>query len=216
MYATVSEHNHELKNRLLLCLSLVAIFFFLTYQLTGAILAHLIPKGVTVIYTSPTDAMYVRTAVTLIFSLLLSIPLLFYHFVKFVYPEKSFNIFTYLKLLPPLAVFLSGFYFGVTYITPLILTRLLNDTFAEPFIELSKMINFTFTIGLIMGFAWVLPYITKALGVKNGILKHYRKMYVLAALLVTGVLSADPTPLTQLSLSVPLIISYEVATWFAK
>lgn len=211
MYATVNEHTRELKNRLLILFSVALIVFLFCFPLASTIVSDFIPKGVEVIYTSPTDALYVEALICLLLTIILIFPVFIYHITKFIEPNKRVNPHIFLRLLFPSILYGFGFILGAKYFTPLILTKLLVTSYATPMMELTNILWFTTTVGLCMGAVTTMPYIVWKFKIPSQLLRQYRRHIILVTLLVTGILSADPTIFTQLILSIPFIISYEIS-----
>lgn len=194
-------------------MSVVGGYTLLSFSVASELLKQILPSGVTIIYTSPTDYVYTKTMVALLISLVLSLPIIIYHGNRFLRPSTSVK---WDKVIAPSILFSVGFFFGVHYITPILLSTLLSTEVATPMLELDNILDFTLGIGVVFGLTFLLPYIIHKLGICRSTLSGYRQHIYLSTFILTGILTADPTPISQMALAVPFILSYEVSRVVAK
>lgn len=218
------EHLTELRNRIIkavlafiICSG--AIFFVadqLYYYLTE-------PLGVTkLVYIAPAEGFlsYLRLAVY--GGLVLSSPVVFYQFLRFVLPglysKERRVIFT---LIPGAFLLMcGGVAFGYFVVLPFALKYLLTfgSMRIEPMLSVHKYIGFVSTTLLILGCIFELPLVMVGL-TKLGIVtpKFLRKnrKYAIVVAVALGAVLTPPDIFTQLLMAGPLILLYEASIWIS-
>ncbi len=180
----------------------------------------LLPEGVSLIAHSWIEVLTVYIAIAIMIGVLVSSPLIAYEIYMYVNPALFPHERRYLIRFS--AAFLALSFFGGVYaykvllpITFLILHKLSSWTGALPFYSLKSF--YYFVVLSILGSAifFTLPIFLTFL-VKYGILevdtlKRNRSRVFLAILILTAIITPDPTPLTMMLLSIPFILLYELS-----
>jgi sec-independent protein translocase protein TatC len=157
--------------------------------------------------------------ISLITGLIVAFPYLFYEFWRFVKPALYQNerrhatgaVF-YITLL-----FLLGVLFGYFLIEPFSINFLYNYQVSEivkNIPTLASYISLVTSIVLVSGIMFELPvliYFLSRIGlITPKFLKHYRKHAIVVILLVAGIITPTPDMFTQLLVSIPMLILYEI------
>ncbi|MER3423389.1 MAG: hypothetical protein C4293_09355 [Nitrospiraceae bacterium] len=94
------------------------------------------------------------------------------------------------------------------------------DRELTPQLAVGTYIDFNVKFLLIFGFAFELPLVLTLLSrvgvVSPEVLARYRKHAIMAALIVSAVVTPDATLFTMLLMAVPLMILYELGIWGAR
>jgi len=73
---------------------------------------------------------------------------------------------------------------------------------------------------LLFSIVFELPLIVTYLSIKGFVssrtLKEKRKHVIVGIFILTAIITADPTPFSQILLSLPLVLLYEISIWFAS
>ncbi len=180
---------------------------------------------VKIIITSPATAITAGVQLSLLLATLVCLPLIFKEFYEFVAPGLYFHERQLLKnsMIAFTFLFLLGAaisYFVVVPITLGILTittnPLLNagETQLLMFFSLESILYLVFWGVFFTGVLYTLPallYLLVVLGILDAqYLVNNRKNVVLAILSVAAVITPDPTAVSMLIISVPLIVIYEI------
>ena len=208
------------------------------YPMLGMIVDHSVKRmieagsgrEVKIIITSPASVLSYAIQIALILATLASLPLIFYEFYMFVAPglyfherrllKNAIGAFTFLFILGA-----SIAYFFVLPITLGILTITTNPLLGQTeapvlmFFSLESIFYIVFWGTVLTGALYTLPaviYILVLLDVLDAeYLVQNRKFVILAILSLAAVITPDPTVVSMLIISVPLIAIYEITVQFA-
>lgn len=222
------DHLEELRWRLLKSIIAVVIFSFVSLPLSGRILdlltlpnQHLNPPP-KLIFLKPTGMLMVRLNVAIAAGIVLSLPVVFYQFWKFISPgllEKE-RRYVFPIVVMSTACFLLGVAFAYFVMIPFILPFLygLGTETIEPTINISNYIGFVTRIILVSGVIFELPvlslFLTRVGILTPAFLRKYRKYAIVLAFVLAAILT-PPDPLSQLLLAVPLILLFEISIWIS-
>lgn len=223
----LEEHLTEIRKRLIVVLVALGFLTFLTFPFTDSIISLLrqefIPEGTKIIVLSPMEFILMRLQLSIVFALLLSIPLIIYEAFAFMEPGLFPNerkVFT--RFIPAsLLLFIIGAsisYLFMIFFSINLLIGYVGDI-ATPMLVLKRFISFVSFMLLSFGLISQIPLIIY-LGIKSELisskdLKDKRK-YAYALLLILALtLAPDPTPVTPLVIMAFLILVYEISVFFA-
>jgi len=181
---------------------------------------QLLPKGTQLIAMSWVDTIAVYFLIAILIGVIITAPITAYEFYKFVNPalfphERAF-------LYPFMASFMTLFIGGVIYayyillpVTYRILLWFVYGAGILPLFSVMDFYQFTFLSMVGSGFFFTLPVII-VLMVKFGminadVLKKNRTKVFIGVLVLTAVITPDPTPLSMVLLSAPFIILYQIS-----
>jgi sec-independent protein translocase protein TatC len=229
MDESLISHFEELRSRLIRIVIVVlgvscAIFPFAN-QLLIRIQNDLLPEGVRLIIISPLEAVWAQIEVSLLVAFVITLPYIIYEVMKFLKPalkgsENSFLI----KTIPP-AMILFGIGAIFTYKTVLVMTLKFLIGYATssgvtPLLTLGDFISFALLMILTFGLLFELPLICCALAsldlIDSDTLTGNRKEAYIGILVIAGILTPDPTPFTQLIVTFPMILLFEVSVLLTK
>ena len=191
-------------------LKFLMVYPFITLVDRGSALSELI-------FLAPAEAFWVHLKISLISALLISLPILFHEFWKFVSPgllsrEKKYA-------LPFIATSSGLFFFGAAFcfvvVLPFAMKFLLTYKTAllTPMISVEKYMDFTLKFILAFGVVFELPLILVILTrigiVTPATLAKNRKYAILLAFVTAAVLTPTPDAFNQTLMAVPIILLYE-------
>lgn len=217
------EHLTELRSRLLKSIAVILIFSIGAYVFSERLLSYLtVPVG-DLVFLSPAEAFLTHIKVSVIFGILISLPIVFYQFWKFVLPalKKNEKKFFYILLPVSLLLFYAGIVFCFFVVLPLGIRFLLDfgGPELEPMISLGYYISFLLALLLPFGLIFELPLVLNLM-VKLRILSVERivsvRKYVIVLIFLVGAILTPPDIITQILLALPLIILFEASILIAK
>ncbi|HWG91131.1 MAG TPA: twin-arginine translocase subunit TatC [Candidatus Thermoplasmatota archaeon] len=176
-----------------------------------------IPEGVTLIVTGPGDAIMAQFEVTLMLAFIAATPVIAYEVGAFLAPALLENEKRYVvRIVPAVAgLFLLGAAFAFFFMVPFMMGTLYEfapTLGAVPFITADGLIGFTVWTTLLFGLCFELPVIMAALTafglVKPATWAQKWRHAVVAILILSGIVTPDPTIISQLVVSAPLLILY--------
>lgn len=210
-------HLEELRSRLIksLLAVLVAACFF--YAFIDRIFVVLIQPVGKVVFTSPTDAFVARVTLTLYGGVLLALPVIIYQVWRFVAAGLKDNERKYIFLLAPFSLlfFLAGGLFAYFIMIPISLRFLLSfsSDFIVPMITIKNYISFVGMMILAFGVVFELPlvlvFLTK-IGIVTPQFLAEKRRHAIVFILIVSALLTPPDAVTQIIMSVPLVVLYEI------
>jgi sec-independent protein translocase protein TatC len=244
--APLTEHLGELRNRLLISLGAVVIFFSISFYYSEFIFSILtaplhytlklslenpfisfVPSekpGIDLVFLAPAEALWMHIKIAFITAFIISSPLIFYETWRFISPgllEKERKhalpfVFTTTSL------FLIGALFCFVIVLPFAMNFLLNykTENLQPMISVGKYIDFCLKFILAFGAIFELPVVTvfaTRMGIVTpDVLAKNRKYAVLIAFVVAALLTPTPDAFNQTLMAVPIIILYEAGIWASR
>jgi sec-independent protein translocase protein TatC len=225
-----SAHLEELRKRLIICFIAIGIGFVLSYGFKEKLfevltypLIKVMHSGDKLIFTGLPEAFFTYLKVAFISGIILSTPVIFYQFWKFVAPglyDKEKRL-----LIPIVALstffFVGGAFFGYFIVFPFGFRFFLgfaSDTI-RPLPSMREYLSFSTKLLLAFGFVFELPLIITFFArmgiVSVDFLKTKRKYAILVIFTVSAILT-PPDVATQIMMAVPLMVLYEISIVGAK
>ncbi len=234
----LTEHLSELRRRILISIVAISVLFIGTFSYSEEIFRILsfplksefkiittspyikvIEKNATsLVFLAPAEAFWIHLKISFVTALIISMPLLFYHFWRFISPgllpreKKYFMPF----MLSATTLFLVGTLFCFLIVLPFAMTFLLGykTTDISPMISVGNYIDFCLKFILAFGLVFELPliivFLTKFGLVSPKILAKHRKYAVLFSFVVAAILTPTPDAFNQTLMAFPMIILFEV------
>ncbi|CAM2059845.1 Sec-independent protein translocase protein TatC [Desulfovibrionales bacterium] len=228
---TFVEHLSELRVNLVRCLVALLIGMFACYGYAPKLFAILqqplkavLPQQSTFIFTSLTEAFFVYMKVSLMASLFLTSPYLFYQLWHFIapglYPEER-------RFIIPVAIcsalfFVSGALFGYYLVFPFAFSFFMGfaTDIIKPMPSLDLYLNFCLKMLFAFGFVFELPifilFLVRFDLVTVDQLKQARRYFIVVAFIVAAVLTPGPDVISQMLMAFPMIFLYEVSIVVTK
>src|SRR6059036_3698334 len=224
--APLAVHIASIKRRLLIIVGTVAVAFALTFAYAADLIAWLKrPFADDLIFYGPTEALFASIKVSFLAGIVLSLPVIFYQSWKFIEPallprERRWAIPLFCLAA---GLFALGMVFCNLVILPLVIQFFVGfgmDRELMPQLAVGTYVDFNVKFLLIFGFAFELPMVLTLLSrvgvVSPELLSRYRKHAILAALIVSAIVTPDATLFTMLLMAIPLVILYEVGILGAR
>jgi sec-independent protein translocase protein TatC len=221
-----TAHLVELRDRLIKCVAAVGIGFALAYGFKEKLfemlclpLIRALQSGDKLIFTGLTEAFFTYMMVALMAGLILAAPVIIYQFWMFVAPGLYKK--ERMALLPAVMLstvfFVGGALFGYFFVFPVGFKFLLGfaSETIRPLPTMKEYLDFAVKMLLAFGLAFELP-IVLTLMARLGIvtaesLKKIRRYSIVMAFFLGAILTPGPDVVSQLMMSVPLVILYELS-----
>ena len=216
----LAGHLASIKRRLLVITATVTAAFALTFAFSADLIEWFRrPFPDELIFYGPTEALFASIKVSMLAGIVLSLPVILYQVWKFIAPallprEQRWAI--------PLFGLATGFFaLGLAFCNLVILPLAIQffvsfgmDREVTPQLAVGTYIDFNVKFLLIFGFAFELPLLLALLSragiVSPELLGAYRKHAIMAALILSAIVTPDATLFTMLLMAVPLILLYEI------
>lgn len=243
----LTEHLGELRKRIIISLiTLLAVFvvsfnysedifrlimFPLKYSMDFSVremyiqfVPHDKLQNTKLVFLGPAEAFWMNLKVSFVAGLILSLPVIFFQFWKFISPGLTQNEKKYLL---PFIFFATGlFLFGATFcffvVLPFamgfLLTYKIGD-FLMPMLSAGQYVDFCLKFILAFGAIFELPifiiFLTKMGIVTPKTLARNRKYAVLAAFVIAAILTPTPDAFNQILMAIPVMLLYEIGIWIS-
>lgn len=218
---TFLEHLEELRWRLLKTVSAIAATTLLAFVFHQSLVTWLLKPvgGIELIFTAPAEYFMVTLRVAFFAGLYLSLPVLLYQLIAFVAPglTSAERRWTFPMLAAAFLLFTGGALFSYFFLLPVALKFLLG--FAPqgiaPLLSIGNYLSFSASLVFATGLVFELPLVLFFLSlmglVTSAKLKHFRRYFLIIALIVAAVVTPSPDIFTQGILGMALMGLYELS-----
>lgn len=202
-----------------------ALYDSVASQLFRAVAADLVPANVQLVVTTPMDGFSAQFAWSLALGILLGMPIILWQLGGFFAPALQPRESRILRfaVIPSVLLFAAGALFAYLAVVPAALEALygFSDALgAAPLLEVGSFSTFVLGFLVGFGFAFQTPVVMVALS-RTGLVspKTWRKGWKQATvilLVAAGMLTPDPTVVSQLLLAGPLLALYALGALLAR
>ena len=199
-------------------------FYNVTAQLFRAMVAWMLPPGITLLNVGVADSVVVQMEIGLLLTVILGMPWIVHEAAAFLVPALRRNERTLLRQIgvPATALFAIGTAVGVFWLTPFTFRLLFLYVAAmglAPVLGVQSFVTFALLYSLAFGIVFELPvfiYALTRLGVVRAAAwrRHWRGA-VLASLLFGMIVTPDNSGITMLLIAAPMIALYFGGAFFA-
>lgn len=225
---TVLDHLGELRKSILISVAAVFIAamgcFFFNELLLQVVTYPVRSIGQNLIVTGVTEAFFVKLQLSFLAGFVISFPIVSWAVWRFVKPALYTHERRYIYVLFPATIIL--FAGGVTFAYFVVLPLVLNffvyiaGENLETMFKVDQYVSFVMSFVIPFGLTFELPvvtyFLTKLGVVKPQALSRNRKYALLIIVILGGVLSPGPDPISQVLMAGPVYILYEVSILVAK
>ncbi len=220
----LTHHLEELRWRIIFSVLWTLVFSALAYFYFDSILTWLAKPVGEFVFTSPTEAFFLRLKISLGVGVVVSFPFYLFQLWRFIEVALQWKERSLLVTVVPAASFL--FFVGIALslfvVAPIAVKFLLNfsSPHLRPMISLDAYISFLLWMMVGFGVFFQLPLVivvlTKAGVVNPHELGLYRKHVLVGILVVAAMLTPGPDIFSQLMLSAPSYILFEISLLIAR
>lgn len=218
------EHIEELRQRLIKVILCMIFFSVIAYFFSEQMVDFIVKPVGTVYFRQPTGAFMLRVKLAGFAGLVMSIPVILFHFWRFVIPGLYKRE---VKYLVPVTILGTLFFFGGAAFCFLGVIpnaiKFLQDFGTEtvkPLIDVSDYFSFVFWMCVAFGAVFQLPIVAYFLGriglIAASTLRRGRRFAVIAILIVAALITPTPDAFSMMLLAVPLYILYEVSIFVVQ
>jgi len=219
-------HIQTVKKRLIIIGATILVSLMIAFTFSADMVAWLNrPFPNQLVFYGPTEALFASIKVSFLAAVVVSLPVVFYQFWKFVEPallpkEQRWGIPLFLLAG---VLFTLGLIFCNLVILPLVIDFFVSfgmDRDITPQLSVGTYIDFNVKFLLTFGCAFELPLVLTILArvgvVSAPLLAKYRKHAILSALIISAILTPDATLFTMMLMAVPLMVLYEIGILGAR
>ncbi|MBW2964952.1 twin-arginine translocase subunit TatC [Candidatus Woesearchaeota archaeon] len=230
-YMSFWDHCAELKSRIKISAYTLIIGFFVFYWVTSYLLAELMDhflgsySNVQLIATDPMVGFITRIQFALILAVAITIPFFIYEMFLFINPalNKTHSRLFIRVSLSSMFLFVAGVAFVTFVLIPLMLKFFISYNAMmglTNFFAIDSFFKFVVITMFVGGVIFQVPLVillANQLGlVKKSTLSHSRKWVYLIILILSGIATPDHSIISQLALSIVIIMLFEGSLLFCK
>jgi len=225
---TLLEHLGAFRKAIIICVVAIGIAALICFsyseQLLNIVTLPLRAIDQRLIVTGVTEAFFVKLEISFLAGFILAFPIVAWaiwgFFKPALYPQER----KYIYILFPVTIilFAAGVLFSYFGILPLVLkffVYIAGENLQTMF-KVDQYVSFVMSFTIPFGLVFELPVITFFLAkmgvVKPEMLSKNRKYALLIIVILAGVLTPGPDPISQIMMAVPVYILYEVSIIVAK
>jgi len=176
-----------------------------------------------VVFTSPEEAFVAQLNLALLTGFILSLPFTLCQIWQFISLGLTLEEKKYIRLFGPcsLICFLAGVLFAYFVMIPVSLKFLLNfsSDFFVPMITVDRYISFVgtwiFASGVVFELPLALGFLAK-IGIATPEFLRQKRPYAIVGILIVSAIITPPDVVSQLLMSVPLILLYEIGIFVTR
>lgn len=222
------SHLEELRHTLIRCFIAIGIILPLTLFLAPTLLDILIKYlikdlPITLNFFSPMEIFILQLKTALLLDLLICFPYIAKQLWNFILPALYNHERRFIKsiVISSSTLFIIGVVFCLFFILPLIIQFGVSYATAEikALFGISNIVSLSLQLSVIFGIMFQFPLITYAL-IKANIITYNtvksKRPYIFTLILIISALLTPPDIISQLMLTLPTYILFELGLYFAK
>ena len=221
-------HLEALRTMLIRCfvalgVGLVPLFFAAPYVINLLIKVLIGENDVSFNYFSPMEVFILQIKVAVVLDFLCCFPYIARQIWRFILPALYDNERKFIKSMVFIssALFIIGVLFCVFFILPLIIS--FGISFSTPDIKamfgISNVISLSLWLGIVFGLMFQFPVVTYSL-IRSGMVSYQavksKRSYVFVAILIIAGILTPPDIVSQLMLTIPTYLLFELGLWMAR
>ena len=219
----LGEHLVALRKLLLqtvaaIGVAFLAVFYAAIDPLMNLITGPIVERGITVIYTEMSAALMTKLKVAFIAGVVVASPYVFWQIWSFIKPALYAHERRMFRLTFAATVFLFllgvAFCYVAVYFLAVDFFLVAGENLATPMLAIDKYVSFLFGFVLPFGLAFELPvalYLTTRMGLTNHKTLASKRKYVILAVVVIAAFLTPPDVVSQIMLSIPILLLYELS-----
>ncbi|MDD4170750.1 MAG: twin-arginine translocase subunit TatC [Syntrophomonas sp.] len=225
---TLLEHLGELRKSILISVAAIGIAAIICFAynefLLKIVTLPLRAINQELIVTGVTEAFFVKLQLSFLAGFIFAFPIVAWAMWRFfkpaLYPHERKYIFTLFPIT--IVLFAGGVLFAYFAILPLVLNFFvyIAGENLETMFKVDQYVSFVMSFVIPFGLVFELPvltfFLTKIGVIKPQMLSKNRKYAILVIVILAGVLTPGPDPISQIMMAVPVYFLYEVSVIVAK
>lgn len=225
---SIISHLEALRSTLIQCfvalgVGLIPLFFIAPYGMSWLIKIMLSDNQITLNYFSPMEVFILQIKIAVVLDILVCFPYIAKKIWDFILPALLENERRFIKsiVLSSSLLFILGVLFCLFFILPLVIN--FGMSFVTPEIKamfgISNIITIALWLSVVFGIMFQFPLITYAL-VRSGLVTcegvKDKRPYVFVGILFLSALLTPPDVVSQIMLTVPTYLLFEIGLYFSK
>ena len=220
-----AAHLLEKSRKTILWIILIVIAAASIVYVKANLLINILSKplnGIQLHFMTPSEGLMAKLRVSFLGGLIIALPVIIFLIIRASGPALTKKIKRLLIFaIVPLSIilFLSGMYFGYTFVLPTTIKFLMDsgDGFMKPILSANEYFSFIGSLLFCIGVIFELPLILIALSrigiINSEMLKKKRKMAILVSTVITALITPSSDAFTLIIVTLPILVLYEISIW---
>ena len=221
---TLVGHLSEIRRRIVISVVAVLVGTLVAYNYIDELMRCVIAPAGKLYFMSPAEGFFAYLKLSVFVGFMLTLPVVLWQVWAFVAPALTPGEKKWAIIMAPgaLILFFSGVAFSYLLVWPATVKFFLGfgSESLQPMLSLGQYLSFLLSFILPFGIIFNLPLGLLALAkmgiISSAFLAKQRKMMILVAFIMGGIITPTPDVFSQIMMAVPIIILYEASIWAVK
>jgi len=221
---TLIGHLGELRNRIIISIIAVAAGTSIAYYFIDELMRFVIEPAGKLYFMSPAEGFFAYLKLAVFAGLMLALPVVLWQIWAFIAPALTKSEAKWALIMVPGSVllFFTGMLFAYFVVWPAAVKFFLGfgSETLQPMLSLGQYLSFLLSFivpfGLIFNLPLGLLILAKMGIISSGFLARKRKIMILVAFIIGGIITPTPDVFSQTMMAVPIILLYEASIWAVR
>lgn len=221
---TLVDHLGELRRRIVISVAAVIAGTLIAYAYIDELMGFVIAPAGKLYFMSPAEGFFAYLKLAVFVGFMLTLPVVLWQVWAFAAPAMTFGEKKWAIIMVPgsVTLFFSGVAFAYLLVWPAAVKFFLGfgNESLQPMLSLGQYLSFLLSFILPFGIIFNLPLgllvLAKMGIISSRFLAKQRRMMILVAFIVGGIITPTPDIFCQTLMAVPIIILYEASIWAVK
>ena len=221
---TLVGHLGELRRRIVVSVIAVVAGTLAAYFYIDELMRFVTAPAGKLYFMSPAEGFFAYLKLAVFAGFMLALPVVLWQVWAFVAPALTSGEKKWAFIMVPGAVllFFTGVAFAYLLVGPAAVKFFLGfgSESLQPMLSLGQYLSFLFSFILPFGIIFNLPLALLVLAkmgiISSNFLAKQRRMMILVAFIVGGIITPTPDIFTQTMMAIPIILLYEASIWAVK
>ena len=221
---TLVGHLGELRRRIIVSVVSVVVGALAAYYYIDELMRVVTAPAGKLYFMSPAEGFFAYLKLAVFAGFMLALPVVLWQVWAFVAPALTSGEKKWAIIMVPGAalLFFTGVAFAYLLVWPAAVKFFLGfgSESLQPMLSLGQYLSFLFSFILPFGIIFNLPLALLVLAkmgiISSNFLAKQRRMMILVAFIVGGIITPTPDIFTQTMMAIPIILLYEASIWAVK
>ena len=221
---TLIGHLGELRNRIIISIIAVVVGTSIAYYFIDELMRFVIEPAGKLYFMSPAEGFFAYLKLAVFAGLMLALPVVLWQIWAFIAPALTKSEAKWALIMVPGSVllFFTGMLFAYFVVWPAAVKFFLGfgSETLQPLLSLGQYLSFLLSFivpfGLIFNLPLGLLILAKMGIISSGFLARKRKIMILVAFIIGGIITPTPDVFSQTMMAVPIILLYEASIWAVR
>ena len=221
---TLVGHLGELRRRIIVAVVAVVIGALAAYYYIDELMRFVTAPAGKLYFMSPAEGFFAYLKLAVFAGFMLALPVVLWQVWAFVAPALTSGEKKWAFIMVPgaVALFFTGVAFAYLLVWPAAVNFFLGfgSESLQPMLSLGQYLSFLLSFILPFGIIFNLPLALLVLAkmgiISSRFLAKQRRMMILVAFIIGGIITPTPDIFTQTMMAIPIILLYEASIWAVK